>query len=145
MKQFSQVYSVIILISAGTFILLVIPRHMICALIEWFYVKFGRNNEARDSILSFFKKTSFTMIINNASYDISCNSILCGDNHNAHLRSRFCAEKGVLLVSAKGGSMIYVVVEELIPEMSEGEHSNIGVIMFSVGFTLMMILDVALS
>jgi len=63
MKQFSQVYSVIILISAGTFILLVIPRHMICALIEWFYIKFGRNNEARDSILSFFKKTSFTMIV----------------------------------------------------------------------------------
>ena len=42
-------------------------------------------------------------------------------------------------------AMIYVVVEELIPEMSEGEHSNIGVILFSVGFTLMMILDVALG
>lgn len=41
--------------------------------------------------------------------------------------------------------MIYVVVKELIPEMSKGEHSNIGVIMFSVGFTLMMILDVALG
>ena len=41
--------------------------------------------------------------------------------------------------------MIYVVVEELIPEMSEGEHSNIGVVMFAVGFTLMMALDVALG
>ena len=43
------------------------------------------------------------------------------------------------------GAMIYVVVEELIPEMSAGEHSNIGVITFAVGFTLMMTLDVALG
>ena len=49
------------------------------------------------------------------------------------------------LLSFAAGAMIYVVVEELIPDMSEGEHSNIGVIMFSVGFTLMMILDVALG
>jgi ZIP family zinc transporter len=49
------------------------------------------------------------------------------------------------LLSFAAGAMIYVVVEELIPEMSEGEHSNIGVIMFSVGFTLMMVLDVALG
>lgn len=49
------------------------------------------------------------------------------------------------LLSFAAGAMIYVVVEELIPEMSEGEHSNIGVIMFSVGFTLMMTLDVALG
>lgn len=43
------------------------------------------------------------------------------------------------------GAMIYVVVEELIPEMSQGEHSNLGTIFFSVGFTVMMILDVALG
>jgi ZIP family zinc transporter len=49
------------------------------------------------------------------------------------------------LLSFAAGAMIYVVVEELIPEMSEGEHSNIGVILFSVGFTLMMVLDVALG
>ncbi|MBO4592508.1 MAG: ZIP family metal transporter [Eubacterium sp.] len=49
------------------------------------------------------------------------------------------------LLSFAAGAMMYVVVEELIPEMSEGEHSNIGVIMFSVGFTLMMALDVALG
>ncbi|MCR5168517.1 MAG: ZIP family metal transporter [Oscillospiraceae bacterium] len=49
------------------------------------------------------------------------------------------------LLSFAAGAMIYVVVEELIPEMSEGEHSNIGVVMFSFGFTLMMILDVALG
>ena len=49
------------------------------------------------------------------------------------------------LLSFAAGAMMYVVVEELIPEMTEGEHSNIGVIMFSVGFTLMMALDVALG
>ena len=38
-----------------------------------------------------------------------------------------------------------VVVEELIPEMSSGEHSNIGVVMFAAGFTIMMALDVALG
>jgi ZIP family zinc transporter len=49
------------------------------------------------------------------------------------------------LLSFAAGAMMYVVVEELIPEMSEGDHSNIGVIMFTVGFTLMMALDVALG
>ena len=49
------------------------------------------------------------------------------------------------LLSFAAGAMMYVVVEELIPEMSEGEHSNIGVVMFAVGFTVMMALDVALG
>ncbi len=49
------------------------------------------------------------------------------------------------LLSFAAGAMIYVVVEELIPDMSAGEHSNIGVIMFALGFTLMMVLDVALG
>ncbi len=49
------------------------------------------------------------------------------------------------LLSFAAGAMMYVVVEELIPEMSEGEHSNIGVVLFTVGFTLMMALDVALG
>ncbi|MCR4746885.1 MAG: ZIP family metal transporter [Clostridiales bacterium] len=48
-------------------------------------------------------------------------------------------------LSFAAGAMLYVVVEELIPEMSEGEHSNIGVLFFAVGFTLMMALDVALG
>jgi ZIP family zinc transporter len=43
------------------------------------------------------------------------------------------------LLSFAAGAMLYVVVEELIPEMSEGEHSNIGVVMFAVGFSLMMV------
>lgn len=49
------------------------------------------------------------------------------------------------LLSFAAGAMIYVVVEELIPEMSQGKHSDIGVIFFSVGFSVMMTLDVALG
>ena len=49
------------------------------------------------------------------------------------------------LLAFAAGAMIYVVVEELIPEASEGEHSNTGTIAFAVGFVLMMILDVALG
>lgn len=48
-------------------------------------------------------------------------------------------------LSFAAGAMIYVVVEELIPEMSEGEHSNIGTICFAMGFVLMMALDVGLG
>ena len=43
------------------------------------------------------------------------------------------------------GAMIYVVVEELIPAMAEGEHSHVGTLFFSLGFTVMMVLDVALG
>ena len=49
------------------------------------------------------------------------------------------------LLAFAAGAMLYVVVEELIPEMSAGEHSNIGTIFFAMGFTLMMVLDVALG
>ena len=49
------------------------------------------------------------------------------------------------LLSFAAGAMLYVVVEQLIPEMSTGEHSNVGTIFFAVGFSLMMVLDVALG
>lgn len=49
------------------------------------------------------------------------------------------------LLSFAAGAMFYVVVEELIPEMSEGEHSNLATVFFAVGFVLMMALDVALG
>ena len=48
-------------------------------------------------------------------------------------------------LSFAAGAMIYVVVEELIPEMSVGKHSNLGTLFFAAGFTLMMTLDVALG
>ncbi|WP_373218904.1 ZIP family metal transporter [Ruminococcus sp. 5_1_39BFAA] len=49
------------------------------------------------------------------------------------------------LLSFAAGAMLYVVVEELIPEASEGEHSNVATIAFAAGFVLMMILDVTLG
>ena len=49
------------------------------------------------------------------------------------------------LLSFAAGAMLYVVVEELIPEMSVGRHSNVGTLTFSLGFTVMMALDVALG
>ena len=48
-------------------------------------------------------------------------------------------------LSFAAGAMIFVVVEELVPEMAEGGHSNLGTIMFMLGFALMMVLDVALG
>ncbi len=48
-------------------------------------------------------------------------------------------------LSFAAGAMLYVVVEELIPEMAEGKHSNIGTLMFAAGFSIMMILDVTLG
>ena len=48
-------------------------------------------------------------------------------------------------LSFAAGAMLYVVVEELIPEMMEGRHSHIGVLSYAFGFTLMMVLDVALG
>ena len=49
------------------------------------------------------------------------------------------------LLGFAAGAMMYVVVEELVPEMAEGAHSHTGVLLFAVGFTLMMALDVALG
>ena len=49
------------------------------------------------------------------------------------------------LLSFAAGAMLYVVVEELIPEMSQGKHSNIGTVFFAIGFSLMMVLDVSLG
>ena len=49
------------------------------------------------------------------------------------------------MLAFAAGAMMYVVVEELIPEMSEGKHSNVGTVAFALGFVLMMVLDVALG
>ena len=49
------------------------------------------------------------------------------------------------LLSFAAGAMLYVVVEALIPEMSQGRHSNVGTVFFAVGFSVMMVLDVALG
>ncbi len=49
------------------------------------------------------------------------------------------------LLSFAAGAMIYVVVEDLIPESQEGKHSNIGTVGVAIGFVVMMILDIALG
>ena len=49
------------------------------------------------------------------------------------------------LLSFAAGAMLYVVVEEMTPQMSQGRHSNVGVLAFALGFSVMMVLDVALG
>ncbi|WP_028041838.1 ZIP family metal transporter [Candidatus Stoquefichus massiliensis] len=61
------------------------------------------------------------------------------------LLSKFVVPVLPYLLAFAAGAMLYVVVEELIPEASEGEHSNVATIGFAIGFTVMMILDVALG
>ena len=59
--------------------------------------------------------------------------------------ARFIVPLLPYLLSFAAGAMVYVVVEELIPEMSQGRHSNLGTLCFALGFTLMLTLDVALG
>ena len=63
MRQFSNVYAVIMLIGAVLFTTCVIPHHVICGLVEWLYIKLGRTDDARKAVLDFFKKASATMIV----------------------------------------------------------------------------------
>lgn len=67
----------------------------------------------------------------------------CGGDH--HFLTGIAVPLLPYLLSFAAGAMIYVVVEELIPESQAGEHSNIGTIGVAAGFVLMMILDVALG
>ena len=61
------------------------------------------------------------------------------------LAARFVIPALPYLLSFAAGAMLYVVVEELVPEMSQGRHSNLGTVFFAVGFSVMMVLDVALG
>ena len=61
------------------------------------------------------------------------------------LAAQFFAPALPYLLSFAAGAMLYVVVEELIPEMSAGKHSNIGTVSFALGFSVMMVLDVVLG
>ena len=60
------------------------------------------------------------------------------------LAAQFVVPALPYLLSFAAGAMLYVVVEELIPEMSAGKHSNIGTVSFALGFSVMMVLDVVL-
>lgn len=46
-----------------------------------------------------------------------------------------------VMLSFAAGAMLYVVVEELVPEMAQGTHTNVGTVLFAVGFSLMMAMD----
>ena len=61
------------------------------------------------------------------------------------LAAQFVVPALPYLLSFAAGAMIYVVVEELIPEMSAGKHSNIDTVSFALGFSVMMVLDVVLG
>lgn len=61
------------------------------------------------------------------------------------LAAQFIVPALPYLLSFAAGAMLYVVVEELIPEMSQGQHSNLGTVCFAAGFSIMMVLDVALG
>ncbi len=61
------------------------------------------------------------------------------------LAAQFVVPTLPYLLSFAAGAMLYVVVEELIPEMSAGKHSNIGTVSFALGFSVMMVLDVVLG
>ncbi len=61
------------------------------------------------------------------------------------LAAQFIVPALPYLLSFAAGAMLYVVAEELIPEMSQGRHSNIGTVCFAAGFSIMMVLDVALG
>ncbi len=61
------------------------------------------------------------------------------------LLSRYITSALPYFLSFAAGAMLYVVVEELIPETSAGEHSNVGTIFFAIGFSIMMVLDVVLG
>lgn len=61
------------------------------------------------------------------------------------LAAQFVVPALPYLLSFAAGAMLYVVVEELIPEMSAGKHSNIGTVSFALGFSVMTVLDVVLG
>ena len=63
MGQFSRVYSVIMFVSALVFFIPILPHHVFCGVVEWFYIRLGRTDEAREAVLEFQKKTAITGIV----------------------------------------------------------------------------------
>jgi hypothetical protein len=63
MEQYSNTASIIMYISAVVFLSFIVAHHIICGVVEWFYVKLGRTDEARDAVLEFQTKTIATMVI----------------------------------------------------------------------------------
>lgn len=63
MAQYSDVYSIIMYISSILYFMPIVTHHVFCGTVEWFYIRLGRTDEARDAVLEFQKKTMITMYI----------------------------------------------------------------------------------
>jgi hypothetical protein len=63
MGQYSNTASIVMYISAVVFLVSIVAHHVICGVVEWFYIKLGRTDEAREVVLEFQKKTIATMVI----------------------------------------------------------------------------------
>ena len=63
MYGYNNVAAYIMLVSTILFVVPIVTHHIICGLVEWFYIKLGRTNEARELVLDFQKKTIVTMIV----------------------------------------------------------------------------------
>lgn len=63
MGQYSQVYSIIMFVSTLVFFIPILPHHVFCGAVEWFYIRLGRTDEARDAVLDFQKKTTISGIV----------------------------------------------------------------------------------
>lgn len=63
MEQYSQIYSIIMFVSALVFFIPILPHHVFCGAVEWFYIRLGRTDEAREAVLEFQKKTAITGIV----------------------------------------------------------------------------------
>ncbi len=63
MSEYSQIYSVIMLISSMVFFIPILPHHVFCGAVEWFYIRLGRTDEARDAVLDFQKKTTILGVV----------------------------------------------------------------------------------
>jgi hypothetical protein len=63
MVQYSNTAAIVMYISAVVFLVSIVAHHVICGVVEWFYIKLGRTDEAREVVLEFQKKTIATMVI----------------------------------------------------------------------------------
>jgi hypothetical protein len=63
MEQYSVTASTVMYISAVVFLISIVAHHVICGVVEWFYIKLGRTDEARNVVLEFQKKTIATMVV----------------------------------------------------------------------------------
>lgn len=106
-----------------------------------------QNSDQAEGICSSLQKTTMMLLavtLHNIPEGMAVGVVYAGAFLTI-MAAQFVVPALPYLLSFAAGAMLYVVVEELIPEMSTGTHSNIGTIFFAVGFSLMMVLDVVLA